>query len=122
LRSFLAGGPLVYFFNFFDSFFDPQDNVSCLAAGPAGDGVFASGSWDKTVRVWRNNECTQVLRGHELAVWAVLILDNGDIVSAAADKTIKVHTIRRPYIRLAASYIYDQHVSTWDILKKQQSP
>jgi WD40 repeat protein len=82
-------------FTFFNTFFGSQDNVSCLAAGPGGDGVFASGSWDKTVRVWRNNECTQVLRGHELAVWAVLILDNGDIVSAAADKTIKV---RRPYM------------------------
>lgn len=65
-----------------------QDTVSCLAAGEGG--MFVSGSWDKTVRVWKNKTCTHTLRGHTLAVWGVCILSNGDIVSGAADKLIKV--------------------------------
>jgi phospholipase A-2-activating protein len=56
-----------------------------------GSGLIISGSWDKTARVWTYTaECVCVLRGHESAVWAVLSLMNGDILTGSADKMIKM--------------------------------
>ncbi|GAM20636.1 hypothetical protein SAMD00019534_038110 [Acytostelium subglobosum LB1] len=62
------------------------DSVSTL--GTTHDGLLISGSWDKSVRVWDNNDCVCTLEKHEAAVWSVLGLPNGDIVSASADKKI----------------------------------
>lgn len=35
----------------------------------------------RTVRIWNGSNCIAELKGHSLAVWAVISLDNGDIVS-----------------------------------------
>eukprot|EP00126_Sphaerothecum_destruens_P012575 Sdes_comp21546_c0_seq1m20162 len=64
------------------------DTVCCIAAGNAG--VFVSGSWDKTCRVWSSGKCLAVLKGHEMAVWAILVFPNDDIVTGSADKTLKL--------------------------------
>jgi phospholipase A-2-activating protein len=60
-------------------------NVCTLAVAP--DGNLLSGSWDNSAMVWPNGDR---LSGHEGAVWAVLGLENGDIATASADKTIKL--------------------------------
>ena len=46
-------------------------------------------SWDKTARVW--DLTTRQCGGnrHEQAVWAVLCLEDGRMLTASADKTIK---------------------------------
>ena len=72
-----------------------ESNVCALAAttDPAtGDPMLVSGSWDMTARVWdlASAQQRQVLRGHTLAVWAVAALENGNVVTASADKTIRV--------------------------------
>ncbi|KAJ1550751.1 hypothetical protein HK096_005225, partial [Nowakowskiella sp. JEL0078] len=69
------------------------ENVCSLYAeidNATGDIILVSGSWDKTIKIWRNFECVQTLTGHTQAVWSVIILKNGSILSASADKTIKL--------------------------------
>ena len=48
-------------------------------------------SWDKTGRIWDLSTltCATVLKGHEQAVWAVLPLDDGTLLTGSADHTIK---------------------------------
>ncbi|KAK9366870.1 WD40-repeat-containing domain protein [Lipomyces kononenkoae] len=53
-------------------------------------GVLLSGSWDKTARVWVDRECKYILRGHEQAVWAVLVLAPNQYITGSADKTIRL--------------------------------
>ncbi|EFA76678.1 hypothetical protein PPL_09428 [Heterostelium album PN500] len=64
------------------------DTISSL--GSTSDGLVISGSWDKTVKIWNNADCVQTLEKHEAAVWGVLGLPNGNIVTASADKKIIV--------------------------------
>ncbi|CAN6661162.1 protein Doa1p [Trichomonascus vanleenenianus] len=54
------------------------------------DGVLASGSWDKTARVWKDNVLRYVLHGHDAAVWGVLVLSADEQLTASADCTIKL--------------------------------
>ncbi|KAI8372759.1 WD40-repeat-containing domain protein [Radiomyces spectabilis] len=63
-------------------------NVCALAVTPTGHIV--SGSWDKTVIVWKDFQLAYTLKGHEAAVWAVLPLNDDTILTAAADKTIRL--------------------------------
>lgn len=53
-------------------------------------GIIASGSWDKTARVWEDGKEKHVLKGHEQAVWCVAILSKSMILTGSADKTIKL--------------------------------
>ena len=56
------------------------DTVSCLAVLP--DGTLASGSIDKTIRLWNiNTECTHILRGHTGPVLDLAALADGTLVS-----------------------------------------
>ncbi|KAF7329301.1 Phospholipase A-2-activating protein [Mycena kentingensis (nom. inval.)] len=64
------------------------DNEIKLAVLPSGDLV--SSSEDRSVRVWKDGECAQVLVHPAISVWAVATLPNGDIVSGASDKNIRI--------------------------------
>ncbi|KAM0683995.1 hypothetical protein MDAP_000733 [Mitosporidium daphniae] len=65
-----------------------SDNVSSLFLD--GD-TLISGSWDKTAIVWDQFKMPKhTLSGHQAAVWAVLILPNGNFLTASADKSIKM--------------------------------
>lgn len=58
---------------------------------PAGRFII-SGSWDAEARIWPLGkwECESVLRGHEGSVWAVLAIDSETVITACADKLIRV--------------------------------
>ena len=43
------------------------NGVSCVAA--AGDGHVLTGSWDKTVKVWRGDELVRTIEAHSHNVW-----------------------------------------------------
>ena len=55
-------------------------------------GELASGSGDKTIRVWNTDtgECKQVLKGHTNTVLSLVVLPTGELASASYDKTIRV--------------------------------
>ncbi|TKY85398.1 hypothetical protein EX895_005560 [Sporisorium graminicola] len=76
------------------------ENVCALDAGPHGQ-YLVSGSWDKTAKVWRNWECIATLKGHEQSVWAVLAVDQDRVLTASADKMIRLWSISNPAKPLA---------------------
>ncbi|KAG2594171.1 protein JINGUBANG-like [Panicum virgatum] len=63
------------------------DSISCLAVH---DGLLYSGSWDKTLKVWRTADlkCIESIRAHDDAVNAVAT-DAGVVYSASADGRVK---------------------------------
>eukprot|EP00004_Rigifila_ramosa_P012527 TRINITY_DN2713_c0_g1_i1.p1 TRINITY_DN2713_c0_g1~~TRINITY_DN2713_c0_g1_i1.p1 ORF type:complete len:713 (-),score=154.99 TRINITY_DN2713_c0_g1_i1:38-2176(-) len=64
-----------------------SDSISCLCLRGTD---LVSGSWDKTVRIWRNGACIKVHQGHEHSVWSLLPLASGHVLSASADRTIRL--------------------------------
>ncbi|KAN0065121.1 hypothetical protein ACQY0O_001618 [Thecaphora frezii] len=72
-----------------------EDNVCALDVGPQG-GYIVSGSWDKTAKVWKGWQCVATFKGHQQAVWAVTAVDEDRILTASADKTIRLWSIARP--------------------------
>ncbi|KYK58820.1 phospholipase A-2-activating protein [Drechmeria coniospora] len=68
--------------------------VYCLATLPSGE-IVSSGE-DRTVRVWRGQECIQTIVHPAISVWAVAVnAETGDIVTGASDGVARVFT-RRP--------------------------
>ncbi|KAI2615298.1 PFU-domain-containing protein [Hypoxylon sp. NC1633] len=70
-------------------------NVCALAVVPGGRHI-VSGSWDKTARIWSlaKWDTEAVLAGHDEAVWDVLPLDETTIVTASADKNIRIYNLQ----------------------------
>ncbi|KAI1778719.1 PFU-domain-containing protein [Hypoxylon cercidicola] len=70
-------------------------NVCALAVVPGGQYIVSS-SWDKTARVWslQKWETEAILAGHGEAVWDVLPLDETTIVTASADKNIRIYNLK----------------------------
>ncbi|PIN16891.1 WD40 repeat-containing protein [Handroanthus impetiginosus] len=66
------------------------DSISCLTLS---NGLIYSGSWDKTLKVWRMSDfkCLESIKAHDDAINA-LIAHNGIVYSASADGKIKAWT------------------------------
>ncbi|PWZ00297.1 PFU-domain-containing protein [Testicularia cyperi] len=77
-----------------------EDNVCALDSHPDGS-YLLSGSWDSTAKVWKGWECIATLKGHQQSVWAVLGLDHDRVLTASADRTIRLWSISRPSQPLA---------------------
>lgn len=76
------------------------DNVCTL--GVFGSEYIVSGSWDATVRVWKNWECVATLVGPSLAVWSVLPLDSQHLLAASADKSVSLWSLDAPSAPVAS--------------------
>ncbi|KAL0464486.1 UNVERIFIED_CONTAM: protein JINGUBANG [Sesamum latifolium] len=63
------------------------DSISCLAVS---HGLIYSGSWDKTLKVWRTSDfkCLESIKAHDDAING-LVSSNGIVYSASADGRIK---------------------------------
>ncbi|KAL7621769.1 WD repeat protein Lub1 [Parahypoxylon ruwenzoriense] len=70
-------------------------NVCALATVPGGEYI-VSASWDKTARIWSVGkwETEAILVGNEEAVWDVLPFDETTIITASADKNIRIYDLR----------------------------
>lgn len=66
-------------------------NVCALDSDSSGS-LLVSGSWDKTAKVWSVQEGTvkDTLKGHTQAVWSVLFLRDGRILTGSADQSIRL--------------------------------
>ena len=64
------------------------DAVCALAALP--DGTLASGSWDHTIRVWRDGVCLRTLKGHSDSVTSLAVLPDGMLASGSDVLTVRV--------------------------------
>lgn len=69
-----------------------NDAISVLAVGPGN--VLYSGSWDKTIKVWRTSDfrCLESITGHHDAVSSLVTDQRGFLYSSSADATVKVWT------------------------------
>lgn len=50
----------------------------------------------RTARVWKNWQCVATLKGHLQAVWAVVAVDSDRILTASADKLVRLWSISKP--------------------------
>ncbi|CAH8385221.1 unnamed protein product [Eruca vesicaria subsp. sativa] len=64
------------------------DSISCLAVH---GGIIYSGSWDKTLKVWRLSDlkCLESIKAHDDAING-LVAGDGRVYSASADGKIKI--------------------------------
>jgi phospholipase A-2-activating protein len=82
-----------------------ENFIYSLAVLPSG-GLVSAGE-DRTLRVWENNECVQTITHPAISVWTVAVCpENGDIVSGASDKLVRVFT--RDKARYAAATEIEQ--------------
>ncbi|KAF3333814.1 vegetative incompatibility protein HET-E-1-like protein [Carex littledalei] len=67
------------------------DAVSCLSLDEEA-GLLYSGSWDKTVKVWRISDfkCLESIEAHDDAVNTVAVGSDGLVFTGSADGTVKV--------------------------------
>ena len=63
-----------------------------LSVCALGDGRLASGSGDRTIRIWdlnKGGECVQTLTGHTSSIFSVCALGDGRLASGSGDNTIR---------------------------------
>lgn len=66
-----------------------ENFIYSLVSSPNGE-LVSSGE-DRTVRVWRGNQCIQTITHPATSVWGVATCsENGDIVSGASDRKVRV--------------------------------
>ncbi|ESW03884.1 hypothetical protein PHAVU_011G049900 [Phaseolus vulgaris] len=67
------------------------DAVSSLSLDKE-EGLLYSGSWDKTVKVWRvaDSKCLESINAHDDAVNAVVAMSGGWVLTGSADGTVKM--------------------------------
>ncbi|KAK0531494.1 hypothetical protein OC834_002936 [Tilletia horrida] len=95
-----------------------SDNICALHTRK---GTIASGSWDSTARVWKDWACVAELKGHTNAVWAVLLVDDDRVLTAGADKTIRLWSISNHAKPIATFSGHDDAVRGLTLLSGGQS-
>ncbi|XP_078425520.1 phospholipase A-2-activating protein isoform X2 [Cetorhinus maximus] len=65
--------------------------IYCLSVFPNGEDFVTTGE-DRSLRIWKDSECTQTIRLPAQSIWSCCVLDNGDIVVGSSDGIIRVFT------------------------------
>jgi phospholipase A-2-activating protein len=96
-----------------------ENFIYSLAALP--DGRLVSSSEDRTARIWEGRECIQTITHPAISVWTVAVCsENGDIVTGASDRLVRVFT-RDPerYAEAAAIEQFNDDVKSSSIPQQQ---
>jgi phospholipase A-2-activating protein len=84
-RLFTLNGDLVGELHGHESF------IYSIAVTPSGE-LVTSGE-DRTVRIWRGNQCVQTITHPAISVWGVAVCkETGDIVTGASDRVARIFT------------------------------
>jgi phospholipase A-2-activating protein len=68
-----------------------ENFIYSLAALP--DGQLVSSGEDRTVRIWKDQQCIQTITHPAISVWSVAVCsENGDIVTGASDRIVRIFT------------------------------
>ena len=82
-----------------DELYGHESFIYSLSSLPTGE-LVSSGE-DRTIRIWKGKDCLQTITHPAISVWGVSVCsNNGDIVSGASDRIVRVFT--RDKNRLAA--------------------
>ena len=54
------------------------------------DGKIASGSNDKTIKIWDSDQCIQTISEHQGKISSLIVLNDGNLVSGSFDNTIRI--------------------------------
>ena len=76
IRRWLTSGECTH------TYYGHNNYIYCLAVMPNGVD-FVTGSEDRTLKIWCDNECQQTIAHPTETVWAVTVLGNGDIVTGS---------------------------------------
>lgn len=65
-----------------------SDNICHLSSY---NNYLLSSSWDCSIKLWKDLVLVRSFTGHKAAVWSSICLDENRLISASADRTIKVY-------------------------------
>lgn len=92
--------------------------IYSLAVLPSGE-IVSSGE-DRSIRIWKETECVQVITLPAISVWSVAASPNGDIIAGSSDKLARIFTREQERQADAATIAeFDQSVQS-SALPKQQ--
>ncbi|XP_010927494.3 protein JINGUBANG-like [Elaeis guineensis] len=94
------------------------DAVSCLALDEDA-GLLYSGSWDKTLKVWRisDSKCLESIKAHDDAINAVAVAGfDGLVCTGSADGTVKVW--QREWVNKGGA---TRHVAVQTLLRQESA-
>ncbi|XP_036968357.1 phospholipase A-2-activating protein [Acanthopagrus latus] len=72
-------------------YYSHTNYIYSMAVFPNSEDFISTGE-DRSLRIWRQGECTQTIRLPAQSVWCCCILPNGDIAVGASDGIIRVFT------------------------------
>ncbi|WVR06773.1 hypothetical protein IAU60_003808 [Kwoniella sp. DSM 27419] len=75
----------------FHTLVEHRQNLCCMDT--TSGGLIATGSWDKTVIVWKDFKKVLTITSHEQAIWAVKFVGEDKLLTASADKKIILHSL-----------------------------
>jgi len=70
-----------------------ENSVDALCANPTNEVNFATGSHDRTIKIWdaSKQKCTGTLKGHELGVWSCVYDNAGKrLLTASPDMSARL--------------------------------
>ncbi|ODO08391.1 phospholipase A-2-activating protein [Cryptococcus wingfieldii CBS 7118] len=68
-----------------------SQNLCCIDVSH--DGLVATGSWDKSVIVWKDFKKALSIKAHEQAIWSVKFVGEDRLLTASADNRIILHSL-----------------------------